>query len=109
MSVLVQLYVVVISPQVDGPPTLECQGVVQDIEVTLIAEREQVFDWYSSALIAFLKRSEHFSIGLLRFRHAVVGDVGGFGEAHALDYLNFVIHCLHDVDVAVDCQSAHDD
>ena len=60
-------------------------------------------------MVAFLKRSEHFGVGLLRFRHAVVGDIGGFGEAHALDYLHFVVHRLHDVDIAVNRQSAHDD
>ena len=109
MTVLVQLHIVVVAPEVDGSTTLEGQGIVQDVEVALVPEREQVFDWYSSALVALLKRSEHFGVGLLRFRNAVVGDIGGFGEAHSLDYLHFVVHHLHDVDVAVDRQSAHDD
>ena len=109
MPILVQFYVVVVPPQVDGPSTLECQGVVQDIEVPLITEREQVLQRHASPLVAFLKRSEHFGVGLLRFRHAVVGDIGGFGKAHTLDYLHFVVHRLHDVDIAVNRQSAHDD
>ena len=58
VSVGVEFDVVIITPEVDVAAVLEGQRVVEDIEVTLVTEREQVFERYARALVA------GFEIGL---------------------------------------------